>query len=128
MVHRDKESSYMPCISIFSKQGNVSGDLQRKGAMSDLEEGEFEEMEEEEGEMDSNEEEDNDDDDDDDEDEEEDCTVSLFDALAAAQEAGERYREMERGKINESCRLQDDFLITAFRTAIRSIIYIVSFS
>lgn len=25
---------------------------------------------------------------------------------------------MERGKIDESCRLQDDFLITAFRTAI----------
>ena len=100
----------------FSKLGNVSGYLQIKKAMSDLEDGEYEEMEEEEGEMGSSEE------DDDDDEEEEGCAVSLFDALAAAQEAGERYREMERGKINESCRLQDDFLITAFRTAIRCLI------
>merc|ERR1719510_1266141 len=82
--------------------------------MSDLEEGEYEEMDEEE-EMDSNDEEGEEEDD---EDEEEGCAVSLFDALAAAQEAGERYRELEKSKINENCRLPEDFLITAFKTAI----------
>ena len=78
--------------------------------MSDLEEGECEEIEEEEEEYEEGEEEDE---------EEEGCPQSLFDALAAAQEAGERYRDSERSKIDESCRLPDDFLVTAFKSAIR---------
>ena len=80
--------------------------------MSDLEEGECEEMEEEEDEEEEDE-------DGEEEEEEEGGAGSLFDALAAAQEAGERYRESERSTINESCRLPDDFLVTAFKSAIR---------
>ena len=79
--------------------------------MSDLEEGECEEMDEEED-LDSNE-------DEDDDEEGEESAGNLFDALAAAQEAAERYRELEKSKINESCKLPDDFLITAFKTATR---------
>ena len=78
--------------------------------MSDLEEGECEEMEEEEEE---------DEDEDGEEEEEEGGAESLFDALTAAQEAGERFREAERSKITENCRLPDDFLMTAFKSAIR---------
>ena len=77
--------------------------------MSDLEEGECEEMEEEE---DSNE-------DEDDEDEDEGSAGNLFDALAAAQEAAKRYRELEKSKINETCKLPDDFLLSSFKTAVR---------
>ena len=84
--------------------------------MSDREEGECEEMEEEEEEEDGDE---GEDDDDDDEEEEEGGPQSLFDALAAAQEAGERYRESERSKISENWRLPDDFLVTAFKSATR---------
>ena len=84
--------------------------------MSDLEEGECEDMEEEEEE---NEEGEEGDEEEDEEEEEEGGPESLFDALAAAQEAGERYRESERSKINEGCRLPDDFLVTAFKSAIR---------
>ena len=65
------------------------------------------------------EEEDGYEDEDEEEDEEEGGPESLFDALAAAQEAGERYRDSERSKISESCRLPDDFLVTAFKSAIR---------
>ena len=60
-----------------------------------------------------------DEDDEEEEEEEEGGPESLFDALAAAQEAGERYRDSERSKISESCRLPDDFLVTAFKSAIR---------
>ena len=81
--------------------------------MSDLEEGECEEMEEEEEEGEDEEGEDEDDED------EEGGPGSLFDALAAAQEAGERYRDSERRKVDESSRLPDDFLVTAFKSAIR---------
>ena len=65
------------------------------------------------------EEEEEEEDEDGEEEEEEGGPESLFDALAAAQEAGERYRESENGKITESCRLPDDFLVTAFKSAIR---------
>jgi len=64
------------------------------------------------------EEDDEDEEGEDEEEEEEGGAESLFDALAAAQEAGERYREAERSQINENCRLPDDFLVTAFRSAI----------
>ena len=84
--------------------------------MSDLEDGEYEEMEEDEAEVDSN---DDEEDEDSDDDEDEGGAGSLFDALAAAQEAADRYRESEKGKINESCKLPDDFLLSAFKTAIR---------
>ena len=84
--------------------------------MSDLEEGECEEMEEEEEE---GEDEEGEDEDEDEDDEEEGGPGSLFDALAAAQEAGERYRDSERRKVDESSRLPDDFLVTAFKSAIR---------
>jgi len=42
----------------------------------------------------------------------------LFDALAAAQEAGERYKMLEEGVTNESCRLPENFLVKSFREAI----------
>ena len=84
--------------------------------MSDLEDGEYEEMEEDEAEVDSN---DDEEDEDSDDDEDEGGAGSLFDALAAAQEAADRYRESEKRKINESCKLPDDFLLSAFKTAIR---------
>ena len=84
--------------------------------MSDLEDGEYEEMEEDEAEVDSN---DDEEDEDSDDDEHEGGAGSLFDALAAAQEAADRYRESEKRKINESCKLPDDFLLSAFNTAIR---------
>ena len=83
--------------------------------MSDLEDGEYEEMEEDEAEVSNDGEEDEDSDDD----EDEGGAGSLFDALAAAQEAAERYRESEKRQINESCKLPDDFLLSAFKTAIR---------
>ena len=80
--------------------------------MSDLEEGECEEMEgEEEEEWEEEEDEEGS--------EEEGGPEGLFDALAAAQEAGQKYREFEKSKVNEGCRLPDDFLMTAFKTAIR---------
>jgi len=44
--------------------------------------------------------------------------TGLFDALAAAQEAGERYRMLEDGGVDESCRLADNFLVMAFKDAI----------
>jgi len=44
--------------------------------------------------------------------------ISLFDALAAAQEAGERYRLLEDGGVDESQRLADNFLVQAFKDAI----------
>ena len=84
--------------------------------MSDLEEGECEEMEEEEEE---GEDEEGEDEDEDEDEEDEGGPGSLFDALAAAQEAGERYRDSERRKVDESSRLPDDFLVTAFKSAIR---------
>ena len=84
--------------------------------MSDLEDGEYEEMEEDEAEVDSN---DDEEDEDSDDDEDEGGAGSLFDALAAAQEAADRYRESEKRQINESCKLPDDFLSSAFKTAIR---------
>ena len=43
----------------------------------------------------------------------------LFDALAAAKEAGENLLNHEKSKIDESCRLGQDFLLTAFLTATR---------
>ena len=43
----------------------------------------------------------------------------LFDALAAAQEAGERYKMVEEGVINETCRLPENFLVKSFREAIK---------
>ena len=43
----------------------------------------------------------------------------LFDALAAAREAGENLINHEKSKVDESCRLQQDFLVTAFVTATR---------
>ena len=48
--------------------------------------------------------------------------ISLFDALAAAQEAGERYRILEDGGVDESHRLADNFLVQAFKDAIRYIL------
>eukprot|EP00092_Neocalanus_flemingeri_P018096 GFUD01019586.1.p1 GENE.GFUD01019586.1~~GFUD01019586.1.p1 ORF type:complete len:191 (-),score=60.89 GFUD01019586.1:182-754(-) len=45
--------------------------------------------------------------------------TGLFDALAAAQEAGERYRMLEEGGIDESCRLSNDFFVQSFKDAIR---------
>merc|ERR1719495_3118277 len=55
---------------------------------------------------------------------EEECDPSgLFDALAAAQEAGERYRLQEESNSDETCssdntRLPETFLVEAFRLAI----------
>ena len=43
----------------------------------------------------------------------------LFDALAAAKEAGENLINHEKSKVDESCKLQQDYLLSAFRTAIR---------
>ena len=43
----------------------------------------------------------------------------LFDALAAAKEAGENLINHEKSKVDESCRLQQDYLVTAFLTATR---------
>ena len=45
--------------------------------------------------------------------------TGLFDALAAAQEAGERYKMLEDGGLDESCRLSENFLVQAFQDAIR---------
>ena len=45
--------------------------------------------------------------------------TGLFDALAAAQEAGERYRMLEGDGIDETCRLSDNFFVEAFKDAIR---------
>ena len=45
--------------------------------------------------------------------------TGLFDALAAAQEAGERYRMLEDDGIDESCRLSDDFFVQSFQDAIK---------
>jgi len=44
--------------------------------------------------------------------------TGLFDALAAAQEAGERYKMLENGGIDETCRLSDNFFVEAFKDAI----------
>jgi len=44
--------------------------------------------------------------------------TSLFDALAAAQEAGERYKILEDGGVDETCRLNDDFLVQAYKEAL----------
>ena len=43
----------------------------------------------------------------------------LFDALAAAKEAGENLINHEKSKVDKSCRLQQDYLVTAFLTATR---------
>ena len=66
--------------------------------------------EEEEGEVDS-------DDDVMDEEGDECDPQGLFDALAAAKEAGENLLHHEKSKVDESCRLQQDFLLSAYLTA-----------
>ena len=78
--------------------------------MSDHEDLDVEEEEEEEGEVDS-------DDDVMDEEGDECDPQGLFDALAAAKEAGENLLNHEKSKVDESCRLQQDFLVSAYLTA-----------
>ena len=78
--------------------------------MSDHEDLDVEEEEEEEGEVDS-------DDDVMDEEGDECDPQGLFDALAAAKEAGENLLNHEKSKVDESCRLQQDFLVAAYLTA-----------
>lgn len=50
--------------------------------------------------------------------EEGDVVTSLFDALAAAQEASEKYRALEEGEPREDHRLPDEYLITTYNSCI----------
>ena len=94
---------------IMFQQRNMSG-------YNDEEMNEDMEEEEEEGECDSDE----DADDGDSDDEGDPCDPQgLFDALAAAREAEQRFQNHEKMKIDDSCRLSQDFLNVAFRTAVR---------
>ena len=43
----------------------------------------------------------------------------LFDALAAAREATETYSNHVNSQINESCKLDQDFLLTSYKSALR---------
>ena len=43
----------------------------------------------------------------------------LFDALAAAREAAETYSNHVNSQINESCKLDQDFLLTSYKSALR---------
>ena len=54
------------------------------------------------------------------EDDEDNCDPEgLFDALAAARESATTQINFERSKVDGSCKLPEDFLLTSFKTAIR---------
>ena len=110
MILRDKRKGTIVTVIIMFQQRNMSG-------YNDEEMTEDMEEEEEEGECDSDEE---DADDGDSDDEGDPCDPQgLFDALAAAREAEQRFQNHEKMKIDDSCRLSQDFLNVAFRTAVR---------
>ena len=43
----------------------------------------------------------------------------LFDALAAAREAAENYNNHVNSQIDDSCKLNQDFLLTSYKSALR---------